>query len=417
MRRFGPGMLVAAAFIGPGTVTTASIAGANFGFVLMWALLLSIIVTFVLQEMSSRLGIVSGLGLSEALRSSINNHFLKAFLMILIVSALGIGNAAFEVGNITGAAIGLSQISSLSISSSVLIVGILVLILLGTRIFKVLEQILTVLVVIMSLLFLLTMITIEIDYSKLLRGLFIPTVTASSLLTIMALIGTTVVPYNLFLHADASKRKWKDQEVTQALNNSRVDTAISIGLGGLITLAIMSTSAVAFFGSSMEISSENLARQLEPILGSYSSYIFNFGLFVAGITSAVTAPLAASIAVTEALGWKNDPSSFRFKLVWIIILLIGLLFAYFGTKPLQAILFAQATNALLLPFLALFLFYVVNNSRLMGSHKNTITINMIALIIIMAVVLLSSYKIFLLIYQRASHTWSRHSLGTSCIHP
>lgn len=397
MRRFGPGMLVAAAFIGPGTVTTASIAGANFGFVLMWALLLSIIVTFVLQEMSSRLGIVSGLGLSEALRSSINNHFLKAFLMILIVSALGIGNAAFEVGNITGAAIGLSQISSLSISSSVLIVGILVLILLGTRIFKMLEQILTVLVVIMSLLFLLTMITIEIDYSKLLRGLFIPTVTASSLLTIMALIGTTVVPYNLFLHADASKRKWKDQEVTQALNNSRADTAISIGLGGLITLAIMSTSAVAFFGSSMEISSENLARQLEPILGSYSSYIFNFGLFVAGITSAVTAPLAASIAVTEALGWKNDPSSFRFKLVWIIILLIGVLLAYFGTKPLQAILFAQATNALLLPFLALFLFYVVNNSRLMGSHKNTITINMIALIIIMAVVLLSSYKIFLLI--------------------
>lgn len=397
MRRFGPGMLVAAAFIGPGTVTTASIAGANFGFVLMWALLLSIIVTFVLQEMSSRLGIVSGLGLSEALRSSINNHFLKVFLMILIVSALGIGNAAFEVGNITGAAIGLSQISNLSISSSVLIVGILVLILLGTRIFKVLEQILTVLVVIMSLLFLLTMITIEIDYSKLLRGLLIPNATPSSLLTIMALIGTTVVPYNLFLHADASKRKWKDQELNQALNNSRADTAISIGLGGLITLAIMSTSAVAFFGSSMEISSENLARQLEPILGSYSSYIFNFGLFVAGITSAVTAPLAASIAVTEALGWKNDPSSFRFKLVWIIILLIGVLFAYFGTKPLQAILFAQATNALLLPFLALFLFYVVNNSRLMGSHKNTITINMIALIIIMAVVLLSSYKIFLLI--------------------
>ncbi len=397
MRRFGPGMLVAAAFIGPGTVTTATIAGANFGFVLMWALLLSIIVTFVLQEMSSRLGIVSGLGLSEALRSSINNHFLKAFLMILIVSALGIGNAAFEVGNITGAAIGLSQISNLSISSSVLIVGILVLILLGTRIFKMLEQILTVMVVIMSLLFLLTMITIEIDYSKLLRGLFIPTVTASSLLTIMALIGTTVVPYNLFLHADASKRKWKDQEVTQALNNSRVDTAISIGLGGLITLAIMSTAAVAFFGSGMEISSENLARQLEPILGSYSSYIFNFGLLVAGITSAVTAPLAASIAVTEALGWKNDPSSFRFKLVWIIILLIGVLLAYFGTKPLQAILFAQATNALLLPFLALFLFYVVNNSCLMGSHKNTITINMIALIIIMAVVLLSSYKIFLLI--------------------
>ena len=100
----------------PGTVNTASIAGANFGFVLMWALLLSIIVTYGL-EMSSRLGIVSGLGLSEALRSSTNNHFLKAFLDPDRV-CISIGNAAFEVGNITELRYS-SQISNLSISSSV----------------------------------------------------------------------------------------------------------------------------------------------------------------------------------------------------------------------------------------------------------------------------------------------------------
>ena len=115
MKRFGPGMLVAAAFIGPGTVTTASIAGANFGFVLIWALLLSCIITFVLQEMSSRLGIVSGLGLSESLNQSIQNSTTKLCLMGLVVAAIGAGNAAFEVGNITGAAIGLNQIIGLSV--------------------------------------------------------------------------------------------------------------------------------------------------------------------------------------------------------------------------------------------------------------------------------------------------------------
>ena len=114
MKRFGPGMLVAAAFIGPGTVTTASIAGANFGFVLIWALLLSCIITFVLQEMSSRLGIVSGLGLSESLNQSIQNSTTKLCLMGLVVAAIGAGNAAFEVGNITGAAIGLNQMRRLN---------------------------------------------------------------------------------------------------------------------------------------------------------------------------------------------------------------------------------------------------------------------------------------------------------------
>ena len=135
------------------------------------------------------------------------------------------------------------------------------------------------------------MITIEIDYSKLLRGLLFPMLLQVTF-TIMALIGTTVVPYNLFLHADASKRKWKDQELT-CLNNSRVDTAISRSLGGLITLAIMTPQQLHFLEAWKF--PENLVDSLSHP-GSYSSYIFNFGLFVAGITSAVTAPLAASIA-------------------------------------------------------------------------------------------------------------------------
>ena len=308
MKRFGPGMLVAAAFIGPGTVTTASIAGANFGFVLIWALLLSCIITFVLQEMSSRLGIVSGLGLSESLNQSIQNSTTKLCLMGLVVAAIGAGNAAFEVGNITGAAIGLNQITGLSVPECSVFIGIIAFILLGTNAFKLIEPLLTVLVILMSLLFLVTMMIIDVDLQKFMNGLMNPKISSESLIMIMALIGTTVVPYNLFLHAHFSKQKWKELEPSKALKYSRVDTAVAISLGGLITLAIMSTSAVAFFGSAVNISANNIGEQLNPILGSYSNYIFSFGLFAAGVTSAVTAPLAASIAVTEALGWENDPS-------------------------------------------------------------------------------------------------------------
>ena len=397
MKRFGPGMLVAAAFIGPGTVTTASIAGANFGFVLIWALLLSCIITFVLQEMSSRLGIVSGLGLSESLNQSIQNSTTKLCLMGLVVAAIGAGNAAFEVGNITGAAIGLNQITGLSVPECTVFIGMITFTLLGTNAFKLIEPLLTVLVILMSLLFLVTMMIIDVDLQEFMNGLMNPKISSESLIMIMALIGTTVVPYNLFLHAHFSKQKWKELEPSKALKYSRVDTAVAISLGGLITLAIMSTSAVAFFGSAVNISANNIGEQLNPILGSYSNYIFSFGLFAAGVTSAVTAPLAASIAVTEALGWENDPSQKKFKVIWISIISVGTLFAFLGTKPLEAILFAQATNALLLPIIAIFLFYIVNKTQVMGSYTNGFWVNFLAVIMIISILSLSGYKVSTLI--------------------
>lgn len=96
MRRFGPGLLVTAAFIGPGSIATASVAGANFGFVLLWALLFSLIATVVLQEMAARLGLVSNAGLAEALRTTFNNPIINRAAVALVVAAIGIGNAAYE---------------------------------------------------------------------------------------------------------------------------------------------------------------------------------------------------------------------------------------------------------------------------------------------------------------------------------
>ena len=109
-KNIGPGTLVTAAFIGPGTVTICTIAGVNFGFNLLWAMLLSVIATVVLQEMAARLGVISQKGLSEVIREEIKIPFVKHFVTLLILGAIVVGNAAYEAGNISGGILGLETV-------------------------------------------------------------------------------------------------------------------------------------------------------------------------------------------------------------------------------------------------------------------------------------------------------------------
>ena len=111
-KNIGPGTLVAAAFIGPGTVTLCTIAGVNHGFTLLWAMLLSIIATIVLQEMAARLGIISQKSLAEVIKIEIKHPALRKTAIILMLSAIVIGNAAYEAGNISGGVLGLETIST-----------------------------------------------------------------------------------------------------------------------------------------------------------------------------------------------------------------------------------------------------------------------------------------------------------------
>ena len=383
-KKFGPGILVTAAFIGPGTVTTASIAGAQYGFALLWALLFSVFATIVLQEMAARLGLVARLGLAEALRSTYGRSWLGTMAIVLVITAIGFGNAAYEAGNITG----------ISVTRWSLAVGLMAGMLLAWGRYALIEKILIVLVLLMSLVFLLTLLMVGPDLGELFGGLLIPQIPEGSLLTIMALIGTTVVPYNLFLHASAVQEKWPaDGDTATNLHQARLDTSLSIGLGGLITLAIMSTSAVAFFGAEGSFSAASMAQQLEPLLGAHAKYFFAAGLFAAGLSSAVTAPLAAAYAVCGALGWSRDLRSTRFRLIWFTVLACGTLFAAVGTKPLVAILFAQAANGFLLPICAIFLLVVMNRRDLLGDYRNSRLVNLLGIAVVLVTVGLGLWKI------------------------
>tara|TARA_R110002096_G_scaffold370257_2_gene563700 strand:+ start:576 stop:1859 length:1284 start_codon:yes stop_codon:yes gene_type:complete len=390
-KNIGPGTLIAAAFIGPGTVTLATIAGVNFGFNLLWAMVLSIFTTIILQEMAARLGIISQKGLSEVIREEIKIPFLKQFVTLLILAAIVVGNASYEAGNISGGVLGLEtilgksefNIGAFSINNISLLVGVIAFVLLYIGNYKVLEKVLVTLVLIMSISFVITAIITKPNLSEIFKGTFIPSFPDNSLLIIIGLIGTTVVPYNLFLHASLVKERWKKKE---DISFAKKDTIISIILGGLVSMAIM-VSAAGIQTSTISNASD-LAKGLAPLYGEFSKYFLSIGLFAAGITSAITAPLAAAYVAKGCLGWNVGLKSKQFRAVWIIVLALGVFFSSFGLKPIEIIKFAQVANGMLLPIIAGILLWIMNKKSVLGTYVNSKKQNVFGLIIVIGTVFL-----------------------------
>ena len=387
------GYIIAAAFIGPGTVTTASLAGANFGFHLVWALLFSIFATIVLQDMAARLGVASQEGLASAMKNMAYKPWLKHFFIVLIVAAIGIGNAAYESGNLTGAAIGLDAFVNIGIGPWASILGVIAIALLWTGSYQWIETVLVYLVFIMAGVFLVTLLVAKPDVSAMLSQMLSPRLDTDAITTVLALIGTTIVPYNLFLHASLVAKSSRGQDKIAAVTACRQQSARAISMGGLISMIVMATAMMAFFNQAASMDASNMGEQLKPVLGDKAQWFFALGLFAAGLTSAITAPLAAAYAVTGALGMSDDMQSKGFKTVWFVIIAIGVGVAALGFKPLPAILFAQATNALLLPIIAIFLLVVMNKSNALGEFRNTWKSNLAGVVVVGTVVALGAYKL------------------------
>lgn len=385
LKNIGPGTLVAAAFIGPGTVTLCTLAGVNFRFSLLWAMVISIIATIILQEMAARLGIITQKGLSEVIRDEIQTPFLRQFLVVLILIAIVIGNSLYEAGNISGGVLGLETVvgkwevsmGSISINLISILIGCIAFLLLYFGNYKFLERTLVTLVVLMSISFLITAILTKPDIIGILKGTLIPKLPENGLLTVIGLIGTTVVPYNLFLHASLVKEKWKTSE---DISKAKKDTIISIVLGGLVSFAII-ISAAAIPSTDIK-NTADLALSLEPLYGNAAKYLLAIGLFAAGITSAITAPLAAAYVAKGCLGWNVNLKSNQFRMVWIGILVLGILCSSLGIKPIQIIKIAQIANGLLLPLIAGILLWIMNKEHLLGVYKNTKLQNFIGLCIV-----------------------------------
>ncbi|MGB5723689.1 MAG: Nramp family divalent metal transporter [Parasphingorhabdus sp.] len=373
--RPGPGMMVSAAFIGPGTVTASTLAGANFGFALLWALVFATITTIILQSFAVRIALVTQLGLAEAMLKTIVSPIVRALAALLLISALVLGNAAYEAGNMSGAALGLEAINGGPLSFGIAPVIITIALFASAMLIftkpKWIENILIALVLLMSMAFILTFLLIRPDLGALLRG-FVPSIPDGGLLTAIALIGTTIVPYNLFLHAASVRERWDAEQLPEA----QLDTTISIGIGGLVSMTILATAAASLFGSGETIENAvDMAQQLTPLFGSMATFTLGAGLFAAGLTSAITAPLATGYIVQEI--FKSSGSRRPFQIGALIVILFGTFASLLGYRPVELIFVAQIANGLLLPIIAIFLLKLANDKKLLGQYANGLKANIL----------------------------------------
>ena len=368
---------IAAAFIGPGTVTAAASAGADAGTALLWAVVFSGIATFTLQEFAGRLSVATGDDLATILRRRYPTGFARIATLILIGGAILLGCAAYEAGNILGGAAGAMLALPWSKEAVTLILAVIAAALLVSGSPQGVARTMAIFVALMGAGFLAVAISLAPPLASLVAGL-VPTPgfgdDSVALLGVLALVGTTVVPYNLFLGAALARG--------QGLNEMRLGLAVAVGLGLLITAGIL------VVGTSLtgEFSFDALGDVLAVELGGWARIGFGIGLLAAGVSSAVTAPLAAALTARGLFGAPDDArwqaSGWRFRSVWLVILIIGVGFGLADIRPTPAILTAQAFNGVLLPLVALFLLAAMNDGALLGENANGPVANAFGLLVV-----------------------------------
>jgi Mn2+/Fe2+ NRAMP family transporter len=343
--RPGPGLLLTAAFLGPGTLATATLAGSSLGYELLWTIPLAVGLAFVVQELAARLGLATGRPLARVIAErGPGSSGTARWLAYASVGAVVLGAGAFQAGNLAGASLGLTVLTEgPSWLWSIAVADVAFLLLWFSR-YEGLEAVLGSLVAVMAAAFAVQLGFLGIDGQALVAGL-VPSVDAGSIGLVLALVGTTVVPYNLFLHGSALAAD--DEHGEGRLSAMRTDLGVSLVLGGWITASVLVAAASTIKGARVT-NAADMALALRPLLGRLAEVTIGLGLAAAGLTSAVTAPLAAAWAVDQLRGRDAERPS---RAGWAPVLLIGTGVAVLPLEPVGLIVTAQIANALVLPLL------------------------------------------------------------------
>ena len=393
LKNMGPGAIVTAAVVGPGTVTSCGLAGFNFSYSLAWALLFSVIAMAVMQRMTSKIGLNAGIGLADAVRQTFKGYW---WLYILLIIAIFCGNCAYEAGNIVGAATGVSIMFGDHRVVYCIVIAAVALALVLTGNIKYIANVLTGIVFVMAIVFLLTAIIVKPDMGAVISGMFRPSVPDGAQLAAIALIGTTLVPYCLYLHASTSaSKKAADpgMDVDDALIDAEYDSVTNAVLTAIISISIMIVGcSLALRGETVK-GVADLANGLQPLAGTFAKAIFSIGIFAAGISSAATAPLAAAYVITGVLGWSTDLKDTRFRIIATIVFAVGCFFAIVGGTPTNIITIAQAINGVVLPLSVILVLLVTRKTEIVGKYKNSAILNVLG-ILVFVITLFMAYRTF-----------------------
>ena len=390
----GPGIITGSVDNDAGGITTYSVAGAVYGYGLIWTLIPSFIVLLVIQEMNARMGIVTGKGLSDLIRE--NAGMKITFLIFLGLLFSNIGNTTTEFAGVAGS----MEIFGVSKYISVPVVAVLVWFLVVKGTYDIAERIF--LIFSLSLLtYVVSALMSKPDWSEIGTAIIRPRMEMSSqsLTMVIALVGTTIAPWmQFYMQASVIEKGLK-------MKNFRF-TLIDIAVGCVVTVVvaffIMVACGSTLHPNGVQINeAKDAALALEPLAGRLASHVFAFGLFIASVFSATILPLATAFYVSEAFGFeagidKKWDEAKEFYILYTGILILSALIILIPGAPLIKIsIWSQVLNGILLPVVLISMILLINNKKIMGAYVNNMTQNIIGWTTVVVLVGLSLILLFM----------------------
>ena len=394
----GPGIITGSVDNDAGGITTYSVAGALYGYGLIWTLIPSFIVLVVIQEMNEQVGIVAGKGLADVIRENVGIKITVLIFLGLLFS--GIGNTTTEFAGVAGS----MEVFGVSKYISVPVVAVLVWVLVVKGTYKIAERIFLVFSV--SLLtYVVSAIMGKPDWESIGSAIIRPKMEIStrSMAMVIGLVGTTIAPWmQFYMQSSVIEKGLKMKNYKYTLADIIVGCVITVVVAFFIMVACAST----LHPNGIEINeAKDAARALKPLAGNLASQVFAFGLFIASIFSATILPLATAFFVCEAFGFeagldKKWDEAREFYILYTGILIISAIIILLPNAPLISIsLWSQVINGVLLPVVLICMMILINKNKIMGTHVNGRATNIIGWTAVVVLVCLSAALLILPLFS------------------
>jgi NRAMP (natural resistance-associated macrophage protein)-like metal ion transporter len=388
----GPGLITASVDNDAGGITTYSLAGAQFGTKLLWTLGPVTVALIVVQEMSARMGVVTGKGLGDLIRE---NFGVRTTFWISV--ALVVANLANTIAEFAGVAASL-QIFHVPpwISVPLVALGVWLLVLKGSN--RVVEKVFLV----ASLLYVaypISLVLAKPDWGEVALAAVTPTFQTDGAYVAMliGLVGTTIAPWMQFYQQAAVVEKRIDVD---ELRYTRIDVVMGCIVTYVVAFSIVMACAATLHRQGISIqTADQAALALAPLAGRYASWLFAFGLFNASLFAAAILPLSTAYFVTESAGWESGldkkwGEAKQFYWLFTGIVVVGAAVVLLPRLPLiRIMLVSQIVNGMLLPFVLIYMLRLANDEKLMGVHRNGRWFNVVAWTTAVVMITLTAYLV------------------------
>jgi NRAMP (natural resistance-associated macrophage protein)-like metal ion transporter len=373
----GPGIITANVDNDAGGIATYSIAGASFGYSLLWSLIPITVALVVVQEMSARMGAVTGKGLADLIRENFGLKITFWLMVCLFITDLGNTAAEFAGWAASNELFGLNKYVSVPIAAIV----VWLLVVKGT--YRVVEKIFLIICAVYFV-YIPAAILANPDWTDVAIQTIRPTFHFNSgyIATFIGVVGTTIAPWMQFYLQSSVVEKGVSKEDYWA---SRIDVIVGCFMTDIVAFFIIVACGATLFKAGIQIeSAKDAAVSLAPIAGKYASILFAIGLANASLFSASILPLATAYYICEGMGWeagvnKSFKDAPQFMWLYTGLIAMGAMIVLIPNAPLIAIMWvSQVINGVMLPFVLIFMLLLINRKDLMGSYTNGKTFNRIA---------------------------------------